>query len=366
MKLQRTLALDKSILLSILFLMGLGLVQVYSSSFIFAIEVHEDGLYFFRKQLVSAAIGFVLMLSVALMPSKLIKPFSLCLWIAAVVGVALTFFPGLAIKAGGAHRWLRLPLGQRFEPAELLKVAYPLFLAMIVIWQPKTAAPKLFAIGSLIVPLFLLYYQPDFGTLTMCFLVGFAIAFVFGLKLRYVFATIVAAVPAFYFLVIQKPYRLARIQAYLDPWVDPAQKGFQVIQSLLTFHSGGMFGAGLGEGQGKLFFLPEAHTDFTLAVLGEELGFVGFAFLMMIYGLVIFRGFQISLKTEDMWERGAILGLIVMFFFGVFINTGVVTGLLPTKGLALPFLSYGGSSLICNCIAFGIILNLERHHRVSA
>ncbi len=352
---------DKTILLSVFFLIGLGLVQVYSSSFIFATEVYEDGLYFFRKQFIYALLGIGLLAFGALMPRKYLRSFSLALFAVAVMGIMLTFIPSLTVKAGGAHRWLRLPFSQRFEPAELFKISFSLVLPMLLLWHAKNPYYKIAASCSLLIPFVLLHYQPDFGTLIMCFLVGFFLLYIYGLSYRYMLFSGLMAIPAFYFLVVQKPYRMARLQAYIDPWADPGQKGFQVIQSLLTFHSGRFFGAGLGEGQGKLFFLPEAHTDFTLAVLGEELGFVGFAFLMMIYGLLIFRGFQVALRCQDQWERGAALGLILIFFFGVFINAGVVMGLLPTKGLTLPFLSYGGSSLLCNCLAFGLILNFERH-----
>jgi cell division protein FtsW len=356
---------DKTILLSVLFLLGLGLVQVYSSSFIFATETYDNGLYFVTRQLAYVALGFGVLIAGAFMPRGLVKPVVVALWMLAVAGLVLTFVPGLGITAGGAHRWLRLPMAQRFEPAELFKITFPIVLSILLTWDPEDFRRRVVAALVILSPLVLLHFQPDFGTLAMCFLVGFSLLFTFGLQLKYMFAGFLGAIPAFYFLVMQKSYRLARLKSFLDPWADPGEKGFQVIQSLLSFHSGGVFGAGLGQGQGKLFFLPEAHTDFTLAVLGEELGFVGFAFLMMIYGLLIFRGFQIALKAQAPWERGAILGLILMFFFSVFINAGVVTGLLPTKGLTLPFLSYGGSSLICNCLAFGLILNFERRQRMS-
>lgn len=360
-------SLDKTILLCVLFLLGLGLVQVYSSSFIFATETYENGLYFFSRQLMFTVLGFAALIVSAYLPPKLIKPFSVLMWMIALTGIVLTFVPGLGVQSGGAHRWLRLPFGQRFEPAELLKLSFPLIFVTMAVWKEESIWQKSLICTALFAPLALLHYQPDFGTLAICFLVGFFLLFSFGLKIRYVVAAILGAIPTFYFLVIQRPYRMARLQAYLDPWSDPGEKGFQVIQSMLSFHSGGIFGAGLGEGQGKLFFLPEAHTDFTLAVLGEELGFIGFAFLMMIYGLMIFRGFQIALRANDDWQKGAVLGLILMFFFGVFINVGVVMGLLPTKGLTLPFLSYGGSSLVCNCVAFGLILNMERQqHSVRA
>lgn len=146
---------------------------------------------------------------------------------------------------------------------------------------------------------------------------------------------------------------------FLDPWSDPANKGFQVIQSLLSFHSGGVTGVGLGQGQGKLFFLPEAHTDFTMAVFGEELGFIGFCLLLVLYGFVVFKTFQISFKAKDTFQKCLALGFALIFSFSVFINMGVALGLLPTKGLTLPFLSYGGSSLLCLCFLFGLVINIE-------
>jgi cell division protein FtsW len=167
--------------------------------------------------------------------------------------------------------------------------------------------------------------------------------------------------PAFYLLVMRVPYRRDRVLGFLDPWADPEQKGFQVIQSMLSFHSGGITGAGLGQGQGKLFFLPEAHTDFTLAVFGEEMGYVGFLCLLTLYGYVVLRGFQISLKCESIFRKALALGISMTFGLSVFINAGVVMGLLPTKGLTLPFLSYGGSSIVTLCFMFGLLLNLERH-----
>ena len=189
---------------------------------------------------------------------------------------------------------------------------------------------------------------------------GISLLFIFGLSFKYLIAAGLAAVPLFYFLVRNVPYRHARVQAFLDPWSDPAQKGFQVIQSMLAIHSGGLTGQGLGQSQGKLFFLPEAHTDFTLAVFGEEMGFVGFVVILALYGYVIFRSFQIAIKSENIFHKAFSIGLGMTFGLSVFINAGVVMGLLPTKGLTLPFLSYGGSSLVTLCVMFGILINIER------
>ena len=170
--------------------------------------------------------------------------------------------------------------------------------------------------------------------------------------------------PAFYVLIVQVPYRFARIQAFLDPWADPSNKGFQVIQSMLSFRAGGIWGQGIGQGQGKLFFLPEAHTDFTLAVLGEELGFVGVMLVLLLYAFIVYKGFQIALKTEQTFPKAVAIGLSLAFGLSVFINFGVVMGLLPTKGLTLPFLSYGGSSLLVNCFAMGLLMNINNYSQL--
>ena len=208
------------------------------------------------------------------------------------------------------------------------------------------------------VPIGLLLLQPDFGSFTICMMVLATILFAAGLRWRYIFAGLIVALPTFYFLVMNVPYRKARVLAFLDPFKNPESSGFQLIQSMLSFHSGGLNGAGLGNGQGKLFFLPAAHTDFTLAVLGEELGFIGFLLLLAAYGYIVWRCFQLSFSLKAIHQQVLALGLTVTFAYSVFVNVGVTLGLLPTKGLTLPFLSYGGSSLVINCFLFGVLLNL--------
>lgn len=343
--------------------MGFGLVQVYSSSFIYAVDTYDNGLYFFSKQAVFFLMGAGLLLLLSHLKWKFCRLLGgVCLALS-VAGLVLTYVPGFAIEAGGAHRWIRLPFGLRFEPSELLKVSFPFLLATLIVkkpikWLGRMDVPLRFLI--LLTPFALLHGQPDFGTMALLFFMVFSVLFVFGLKWRYLVGSAVITVPLFYYLVVLVPYRWARIKGFLDPWADPSEKGFQIIQSLMSFQSGGVWGAGLGQGQGKLFFLPEAHTDFTLAVLGEETGLVGFLIVLLIYGFVVFRGLQISSRVQPDFEKIVALGITVLFAFQVFINMGVVLGLLPTKGLTLPFLSYGGSSLIATCIGFGWLLNIER------
>ncbi len=357
--------LDRGLLLAVLGLIGIGLVQVYSSSFIFATESRGDGLFFFKKQLAFTAIALPCLFAAALTPWRWVERYGFLLWFAAAGAVALTFAPGFGVKAGGASRWLRLPGGSVFEPSELLKISLPLIFAAFAARRTELFGRLEWPARALLVgaPMALVLAQRDFGSFFIIAAVLFCLLFAFGLRWAHIFAGLALAAPLLHFLVMSVPYRRARIMAFLDPWADPAGKGFQVIQSMLSVQSGGLTGSGLGQGQGKLFFLPEAHTDFTLAVLGEELGFVGICVALMIYGFCVFRGLQIAARSEDRFAKALALGLSLTFGFQVFINVGVNLGLLPTKGLTLPFLSYGGSSLLASCVLFGLLLNVERRDR---
>lgn len=357
--------LDTGLLLAIIALMGVGLVQVYSSSYIFAIESFGNGLFFFQRQFVFSIAAFIILIAVAFCPWRVIEKWGWTLWALSAVLILMTFIPGFGVRVGGAIRWLQLPMGVRFEPSELLKIAFCLLFATYYCqrmeklegfeWPVKLAT---FAI-----PMLMLLKQPDFGSFALIICVGLSLLFAFGLKWRYIIASVSVALPAFYFLVMSVPYRRARVLGFLDPWADPESKGFQIIQSMLSFHSGGITGAGLGQGQGKLFFLPEAHTDFTLAVLGEEMGFIGFLVIMCLYGYLVFKGFQIATRTQNQFRKALALGLTLTLALTVFINVGVVMGILPTKGLTLPFLSYGGSSLITKSLMLGLLLAIERADR---
>jgi len=359
----KTKFLSSSLFLSIVALFGIGLVQVYSSSYIFATESYGDGLYFFKRQLVFTILAGFVLFSAVQIPPELIRKWGWVIWPVSFVLLVATFIPGLGVRVGGALRWIQLPFGIRFEPSELLKIAFSfLFASLVCRHQNHLKKVKwgwIFLIITL--PMALLLKQPDFGSFMIIGLVATALLFTFGMNLKWLVLTGLAALPALYFIIWHSPYRRARVQAFLDPWSDPAQKGFQVIQSMLSVHSGGLSGQGLGQGQGKLFFLPEAHTDFTIAVFSEEMGFLGLMALLGLYIFVIFRGFQIAIKTADQFRKTLVLGLVLTFAISVFINCGVVMGLLPTKGLTMPFLSYGGSSLIILSFLFGIILNVEMH-----
>ncbi len=352
--------LSSSLLLTLLALMGVGLVQVYSSSYVFAIEYYNDGLFFFKKQLLFTIIGMAAMMAMIWIPIDKIKKYGWISWFVAAGLIVLTMIPGIGVKVGGAHRWIQVPFGFRIEPAEILKLTFVLLLATFITRYKGFQLKRLFSWSLCIfIPMALVLKQPDFGTFALIMAVGFCLLFAFGLPWAAIIATVSVAIPAFYVIVMSVGYRRERVLAFLDPWSEAHQKGFQVIQSMLSFHSGGLWGSGLGQGQGKLFFLPEAHTDFTLAVLGEEMGFMGLFVVMSLYGFLVFRCFQLSLKTDDKFQKAVCLGIALTFGLTVIINAGMSMGLLPTKGMALPFLSYGGSSLIASCVMFGLMLNLE-------
>lgn len=349
-----------SLLLTLFALLGVGLVQVYSSSFVFAIETYNDGLFFFKRQLLFSLLGVAVAIGVVMTPMSWIRRWGWWLWVVSSVLIMITWVPGLGVKVGGAHRWIQLPLGFRFEPAEILKIAFVILMATLMARSDQLNSKRIFTWSLFIlIPLLFVLKQPDFGTFALLVAVGLALLFAFGLRWSIIVGTVLTAIPTFYYLVMNVPYRKARVTAFLDPWSESHQKGFQAVQSMLSFHSGGLWGSGLGQGQGKLFFLPEAHTDFTLAVLGEEMGFIGLFVVLSLFGYAIYRAFQLSLKTQDTFQKALCLGLAMVLGLTVVINAGMSMGLLPTKGMALPFLSYGGSSLVASCLLFGLLIKLE-------
>ncbi len=347
--------------LAILTLLGFGLIQVYSSSFVLGIESFEQPHFFFYRQLMFAGVGLGLLLFVLQIPFSWIKNWSFIFFLAALISLAATLIPGVGLKVGGATRWIPITNSFRFEPSEFLKLGFVLFLAALFL--PQGSIPKRmpwFVTAALLISMFaLLYHQPDFGTFSLLLLLSICFLFVVGLKKRVFLTSFIFLIPAFYFLLMSENYRRTRVLAFLDPWSEAEKSGFQVIQSMLSFSSGGLFGSGIGQSQGKLFFLPEAHTDFTLAIFGEEFGWVGFVVLMCLYGIIIFQGFRIALKSKDPFKKNLSLGISILFALQVFTNCGVVLGMLPTKGLTLPFLSYGGSSLITLCVMMALLLKIQ-------
>ena len=359
----------RNIFLCLFFLSGLGLVQVYSSSFLFAREHYDSGLFFFKKQLIFTLFGWTAFFVVSHIPWKYNRWLGMLLWLASILALILTLFPQTSVSVGGARRWINLPFSFRFQPSELLKATSPFLLAWLMVLKEKWPLQKVlfwivpfFAIGF---PLIILMSQPDLGTVLLLLTLIFALVFILGMPWLYFALGLFSALGLLYYLITSQAYRSARLDAFLNPWDDPLGKGFQIIQSLLSVHSGGLWGTGLGKGQSKLFFLPEAHTDFTLAVFAEETGFLGLLILLSVYAFLIYSGWKISLRIHSFYEKIVSFALIFIFAISVFIHCAVNLALVPAKGLALPFLSYGGSSLLCSFLLFAWLVSIEKNSQTD-
>ena len=352
---------DYILLAAVLLLSGLGVIMVYSASGVIAAKIYGRPSYFFLKQVVFLAAGVALMTAVAACPRRIFyRP--VYLWLgAALFLLALTFTP-LGTSVGGARRWLNLGV-LTFQPLEAAKIALVLYLASF--FSRKQEMVKNFSVGflppSLITGLFCLFLvaQPDFGGAV--FLAGILIlmSLAGGTRLIYLFTSLMVGVCLAGYLVVSSPYRFRRWFAFLDPFKDARDSGYQLVQSLFALGSGGWSGLGLGQGRQKLFFLPEAHNDFILAVLGEELGFAGMCVVFVCLAIILWRGFAITLRQKRLQDRFTAFGMTLVIGIGALLNVAVVLGAVPPKGVPLPFVSYGGSSLLVSFFCAGLLLNIS-------
>ena len=358
------LRFDFPILLVTLILVGLGIVMVYSASAILAADRFKDSLYFLKKQALFAAGGALLMFVMMNVDYHLWR--KLAYPILGVSFVLLVLVLVVGTRASGSTRWLRIG-ALSFQPSEFSKLALIVFLSYFM--TKKGDKIKSFQFGFLPavlisgVMILLVIRQPDFGAALFLGILAMLLLFVGGARLSYMFSIILLAVPAIYYLIVRVPYRMLRIMSYLDPWHDPRGASFQIIQSFVAFGAGGIFGSGLGQGKQKLFFLPAPHTDFVFSVVGEEMGLIGAVIVLGLFLVFAVRGVRVSLSAPD--EFGVYLGLGITSLISLqaIINMGVVLGLLPTKGLTLPFISYGGTSLLVSLVSVGILLNISSHAR---
>ncbi len=343
-------------------LMFVGLGIVFSASNVMAQNSYGDPFYFVKRQ------GFYAILGVgALLLGRKIRYQNYQRWVypflfISLVCLLLVFMPGIGGKVRGAARWLRLgPL--TLQPSEFAKIAVVMFLAYS--FARKQDKMKHFAIGflphMLVSGLFigLILIETDFGTAMTLAAIVFIMLFVGGTRLTHIILPLVGVVSMAILLVMKDPKKFARILSFLDPWKHGADVGYQLKQSLLAIGSGNLIGLGPGQSRAKLFYLPDSHTDFILAILSEEWGFMGFCLILGLFGLLVARGLRLSLRAPDTFGSYLALGLTLVIGLPAAINMGVVSGILPTKGLSLPFLSYGGSSMMASMLAVGILLNIS-------
>ena len=353
---------DNSILLLSVVLTCLGVVMVYSASSIMADKRYADGFFFLKRQGGFAIAGFAIMAVFAQIDYRHYRKVSSFFFLVSIGLLVMVLIPGIGTKISGAARWIRLP-GISVQPAELVKITLVIFIAHSLSKKGERVRellngflPYMLILGVITA---LLLAQPDLGSALTIVSVALIMLVVAGTRMRYMIGLAAIALPLLYFLVMNVEYRRRRIMAFLDPWDDPTNSGFQIIQSWIAFGSGGVAGNGLGESKQKLFYLPEAHTDFIFSVIGEELGFIGVFIISAMFLVLILRGIRTALLSTDPFGRHLAFGISLLLGLEAFINIAVVLGMLPTKGLALPFLSYGGTSLWVTLFAVGILLNIS-------
>jgi len=324
--------------------------------FIFGISPIRGGYapyIMFKKQVIAVAIGILLMFLVSRIPHELLRKISVPIFVICLIGTISTLFLG----KGSAKRWIHFP-GFSIQPVEFFKVAYIILFSNIISKvkeQIDIYGFMLFVLANIILTLPILI-QPDYGNFIIIFTISTFLLFIKGVKIRYILSLLLPAIPAFVALIFISPYRIKRILAFLSPWEDPQGKGFQIIQSMISYSAGGIKGEGIGEGMQKLYFLPAAHTDFIISSIAEEIGLIGIAIIVLLFSIVTFIGFSAAKSIKEEFPKLLTAGLTFMIAIEVIINLFVSVGLLPAKGLPLPFVSYGGSSIISSFIAAGIIL----------
>ncbi len=352
---------DYPLAVAVLLLLGFSLLMVYSASSHIAAYRIGDSNYYLKRQAMFCLLGILVMLGARYVPVSLYRKLVYPILILSTGLLMAVFVPGVGKKVGGAYRWLRLgPV--TIQPAEFAKFALAVYMAysmakkgsqMSTFW--KGLFPHLVVAG---IVMGLLVVQPDLGTAVILAAWVFIMLFIGGCRLHYLLSLVLGAVPFVYVLITHADYRLRRWWAFLNPWKDPTGVGFQIIHSFFAFGSGGLLGVGIGASKQKLFYLPEPHTDFVFSIVGEELGFVGVCGVVAVFVFIIVRGVQISLSARDLYSTYLGFGLTVMLGLQVLVNMAVVLGLLPTKGLTLPLLSYGGSSMLVTLLAIGVLLNI--------
>jgi len=355
---------DRLLLLATILLLGFGALMVYSSTSVVTPVFARRNIsqfFYFKRHLLTLAMGVVVMFLASRAKVETLRKIAVPLLVFSFVLLILVFVPKIGVTAGGARRWIKL-WPSTFQPSELVKLAMVIFLARYMA-QPSYRTDSIY---SFVLPVGIMgafqavfLKQPDFGATMSLGLITFAMLSISGLRLRYLMMPSVLVVPAVIYLV-REPYRMKRIVSFLDPWKDSQGAGFQLVQSFIALGSGGLSGVGLGESKQKLSFLPESHTDFIFSLVGEELGFIGATALVLLFLFLFLRGTSIASRAKNPFVYYLASGLSMMIALQALINFFVATGLAPTKGLPLPFVSYGGSALLVNMTAVGILLNLSR------
>jgi cell division protein FtsW len=357
---------DYLILIPAILLFCFGLVAVYSASSYLAAHEVGDSYFYLKKQLFFGVLGMVFLIFAKNIP---VHAYSKIVYPALIISFILllsVFIPGIGARVGGSTRWINLGIF-RLQPSELAKLSLAVYIAYsmskkgpIMSSFTKGFLPHLIVVGSFML---LMLAQPDMGTTMIIGTWLMILMFVGGMSILQLLIMAIISGPVVYWLMFAAKYRANRWTTFMHPWSDPLGLGFQIIHSFLAFGSGGVMGVGLGNSKQKLLYLPEPHTDFILSIIGEELGLIGVIVVIALFAVLILRGVKVSLDAPDLYSSYLALAITSLIGLQVIINMAVVMGLLPTKGLTLPFLSYGGSSLMVNLIGVGILLSISARSR---
>lgn len=350
----------------LLILVLIGIIMVISSSTIIGFKEYADEYFFVKRHLIYLTIASCGFIFGYIIPHFIWRRLSQSLWIASLFMVALTYIPGIGVTVYGSTRWINL-VGFSFQPSEVLKFALIVFVAKLLTKKEsnilnfkETLLPTLIVIG---ISVLIVLKQPDLGTSMLISLVTLSLLFIAGLTLIHVLWISLLGITFSGWSILSNPYQLSRIQAFLDPWKDPLGKGYHTIQSLIAIGSGGLLGLGIGRSRQKFFYLPQQYTDYIFSIFSEEFGFiivVSFILLLIVY---IFRGFLIAIRAYDPFSKLLAMGIIIWISLQSILNIGVTMSLLPPTGITLPFISYGGTSLIMVIFASGVLLNISRYNQ---
>ncbi len=357
---------DYLLIITTLTLLAVGLIMVYSASAIWADHRFSDPFFFAKRQVLFSIIGILAMLFIMNIDYWVWRTWAKVILIICFILLVIVLIPGIGLVRGGARSWLGIGAFS-IQPSEFMKIAMIIFLARYLAHNQKmiTSFRKgiLPSLSLVFVAFAIIMLQPDLGTGAV--MVGTCIVMIYiaGARLSHFFGLGLVGVAGLVGLIISAPYRIKRITSYLDPWSDPLGSGFQIIQSLYAIGPGGIMGLGLGQSRQKFFYLPEPQTDFIFSILVEETGFLGGAFVLALFCIMLWRGISIASGAPDTFGSYLAIGIIGMLVIQVVINIGVVTGLMPVTGITLPFLSYGGSSLTLMLCSVGILLNISRFAR---
>jgi cell division protein FtsW len=355
---------DRWLLICTLTLVVFGALMIYSSTSVITPALAKKGVtefYYFKRHVFTIFVGLCFMFLAYTVRPSFLKKIAIPLLLFSFLLLLLVFLPGIGVQVNGARRWIRL-WPSTFQPSEFVKLSMVIFLARYLSspdFRPESFISFVKPLAVMAVFQAVMLIQPDFGAAMSLAFLTIAMLFLSGTRLKYLISLSILALPIL-FVLIKEPYRLRRVTSFLDPWKDPQGSGFQLVQSFIAFGSGGITGVGIGSSIQKLSYLPESHTDFIFSIIGEEFGFIGVSVIIALFAVICVRGFSIANKIQDRFTYYLAVGLSLMISLQALINFSVTTGLIPTKGLPLPFISYGGSSLLMNMAAIGLLLNISR------